>query len=97
MRLSREVVVLIVLMFFGVGGVLAADTASITSKSDDGAYLALDDGTKWIVSDSDMGTVSTWSVGDDVVYIDNSKNCTHTEVINTDDDGDAVCVEPVTN
>jgi len=49
------------------------------------------------VSPSDRGTVSTWTVGDDVVYIDDSKICANTEIINTDEGGDEVCVKPIAN
>lgn len=96
MALASRLFVLGVVLFFGVRVVLAtADTASISDKSDDGAYLELDDGTKWIVSPSDQSTVSTWTVGDDVVYIDDSKNCAKIEIINVDDSGDEVCAKQI--
>ncbi len=97
MRFTGILLILVVFLCLNVRGVLAADTASIQAKSDDGAYLALDDGTKWIVSSSDRSTVSTWTVGDDVVYVEDSKNCTNTEIINTDEDGDEICVKPLAN
>jgi hypothetical protein len=97
-RVSIAVVFMtIMLLFCGVRVVRAADTASITDKSDDGSYLALDDGTKWIVEPSDRSTASTWTVGDDVVYIDDSKNCTNVEIINTDEGGDEVCAKQISN
>ena len=68
-----------------------ADTASITVKSDDGIYVGLDDGTKWLVSKSGTSLVSGWAVGDDVVEVEDSKACTGTELINTDEQGEAVC------
>ena len=74
----------------------AADTASITDKSDDGAYLGLDDGTKWIVSSADRSTASTWTVGDDVVIVENAKNCSGVEIIYTDENGDEVCAKKIT-
>lgn len=98
MRVAGPLTLLIaVSLLFGIPVVRAAETASITAISDDGAYIALDDGTKWIVSAPDRSTVSTWVVGDDVVYIDNSKNCSNIEIINTDEDGDEACVKPVGN
>jgi hypothetical protein len=72
--------------------VYGADTASITVKSDDGIYVGLDDGTKWLVSKSGTPLVSGWAVGDDVVEVEDSKTCSGTELINTDEQGEAVCV-----
>jgi len=88
---------LLVPIFLCTVNVLAAVKASISAKSDDGAYIALDDGTKWLVSSGDQATVSLWLVGDDVVYIDNSKSCSGTEIINTDEDGEEACVKPLPN
>ena len=47
---------LIAFLFRLVPVVYAAEAASISDKSDDGAYLSLDDGTKWIVESSDRNT-----------------------------------------
>jgi len=96
MRLTVRLLVLIVLLFFGVCVMRAADTATITDKSDDGAYIGLDDGTKWIVSPSDRSTSSTWTVGDDVVIVDDSNTCSGVEIIDTDENGDEVCAKQVT-
>lgn len=95
MRLFRQSLVLITLLVVGVCVARAADSASITDKSDDGAYLGLDDGTKWIVSPSDRSTTSTWTVGDDVVIVDDSKSCPGVEIINTDENGDEVCAKQI--
>jgi hypothetical protein len=70
MKLITRALLLTVLLVFCVYAARAADTASITDKSDDAAYLGLDDGTKWIVSPSDRSTASTWTVGDDVVIVE---------------------------
>lgn len=69
-----------------------ANTNSITVKSDDGLYLGLDDGTKWLVSKPGMSLVSGWSVGDDVVEIEDSEPCSGTELVNINEHGEAVCV-----
>ena len=73
MRLIRTCLVLLIFLMAGCYAARAADTASITDKSDDGAYLGLDDGTKWIVSSADRSTASTWTVGDDVVIGEKEK------------------------
>ena len=78
-----------------VGDAGAADTASITDKSDDGAYIGLDDCTKWIVAAPDRATSSTWTVGDDVVVVDDSNKCSDAEIIDTDENGDAVCAQQI--
>jgi len=96
MRLTRNLLVLITLLMVGLCVARAADTASITDKSDDGAYIGLDDGTKWIVSPSDRSTASTWTVGDDVVIVDDTKNCSGVEIIDTDENGDEVCAKQIT-
>lgn len=59
--------------------------------------MALDDGTEWIVESSDRSTSSAWVVGDDVVYVDDSRNCSDTEIINKDEDGDEVCAKRISN
>lgn len=69
--------------------------ASITDKSDDGQYLALDDGSKWLVSDADQSTAAIWLVTDDVLYVQGSKTCPNIEIINVDEDGDEVCARPI--
>lgn len=70
---------------------VAADTASITAKANDGAYVGLDDGTKWLVEHSDESTVSAWTVGDDIVEVDDSTSCSDTELIDTDESGEEAC------
>ena len=95
MRLVGQIVVVTTLLLPCVGAAGAADTASISDKSDDGAYIGLDDGTKWIVSASDRSTSSTWSVGDDVVVVDDSNRCSDVEIIDTDENGDAVCARQI--
>jgi len=97
MRLIGFSLMLLAALSYVISAVHAADTASITSKSDDGAYLALDDGTKWIVAPSDRSTVTTWVIGDDVVEVSDSQSCTNTEIINTDENGDEACVRPLSN
>jgi hypothetical protein len=97
MRFTRTSFVLIIFLVTSVCSACAADTASITDKSDDGAYLGLDDGTKWIVSPADRSTSSTWTVGDDVVIVGDSKNCSGVEIIDTDENGDEVCATKITS
>lgn len=98
MKLAGRLLLLILLLLFSTHNLLsAADSASITTKSDDGSYLALDDGTKWIISPADRNTASTWVVGDDVVYIDDSNNCKSMEIINKDENGDEVCATQITD
>lgn len=69
----------------------AADTDSITAKSEDGAYLALDDGTKWLITKSDQKTAAAWLVTDDVVTVDSSKVCSAAELIDIDENNESVC------
>lgn len=69
----------------------AAETDSITAKSDDGAYIALDDGTKWLVAKGDQKTSASWIAADDVVTVDTSNSCSATELINVDENNEAVC------
>lgn len=69
----------------------AAETDLITAKSDDGAYIGLDDGTKWLVVKSDQKTAASWVAADDVVTVDSSDSCSATELIDVDEDNDAVC------
>lgn len=80
-------------------GVCAIDTSpytsSISDKSDDGRYISLDDGSQWIVDDSDTSTSDTWTDSDDVIVLKNSRFCTNAEIIDTDSDGDEVCASPV--
>jgi hypothetical protein len=96
MKLAGRTLLLTTLFLFSICAARAADTASITDKSDDGAYIGLDDGTKWIVSPSDRSTASTWTVGDDVVIVDDSKSCSGVEIIDTDENGDEVCAKRIT-
>lgn len=95
MKPVGRVILAATLLLPSVGAAGAADTASITDKSDDGAYIGLDDGTKWIVAAPDRSISGTWVVGDDVVVVDDSKNCSDAEIINTDESGDAVCAKQI--
>jgi hypothetical protein len=95
MEAIRTSFVLIAFFMFCFFVAHAADTASITDKSDDGVYLGLDDGTKWIVSPPDRSTASSWTVGDDVVIVENTKNCSEVEIIDTDESGDEVCAKKI--
>lgn len=72
-------------------------TASITDKSDDGKYIALDDGSQWIIDDADTSTSSIWLETDDVIVLRKSRFCTNAELIDTDSDGDEVCATRVQN
>lgn len=87
---------LIIAAFVFVGFLaFAAETASITDKSDNGAYLKLDDGTEWLVDAVDRIESSTWVVGDDVVYTSDTKECSKYKIIDTDENGDSVCASPI--
>lgn len=93
MRGTARWVVLIAMPLICSVRVSAADTDSITAKSDDGAYLALDDGTKWLIAKSDQKTATSWLVADDVVTVDSSHACSATELIDIDIDenNESVC------
>lgn len=91
------IVTIALALLFTTHKIYGADTASITAKSDDGIYIGLDDGTKWLVSKSGAPIVHGWAVGDDVVEIDDSKHCSGTELINADEQGEAVCVRDVSS
>jgi len=67
----------------------------ILATSDDGIYIELNDGTKWLVVSSDASTVRGWILGEDVVEIGKSKPCAGTEFINTDEHGETACVRNV--
>ncbi|MGA7524634.1 MAG: hypothetical protein WBW84_19445 [Acidobacteriaceae bacterium] len=85
-----RVAIIFVCSLFSVSCALAADSGSISAKSDDGVYIGLDDGTKWIIAASDRSTVAGWSIGDDVVYTGTSR-CSGTVIINTQSDGEEAC------
>ena len=97
MRFTRTSLFLAIFLMYVFSVARAADTASITDKSDDGAYLGMDDGTKWLVASADRSTASTWTVGDDVVIVENAKNCSSVEIIDTDENGDEVCATKITD
>ena len=67
----------------------------IEAKSDDGIYIGLDDGTKWLVEKSGAPTVRGWVLGEDVAEIGKSKDCVGTRFVDTDEHGEAVCVRDV--
>lgn len=91
MRGRTRWVVLIAMLSICLVRARAADTDSIAAKSDDGAYLALDDGTKWLIAKNDQKTVASWLVDDDVVTVDSSKVCSATELINVDENNESAC------
>lgn len=71
------------------------DEKVIQAMSDDGIYLELGDGTKWLVVTSDAPTVRGWVLGEDVVEIGKSKDCVGAKFVNDDEHGEAVCVRDV--
>ena len=73
----------------------ARSKAVIQAKSDDGIYIELGDGTKWLVIKSDAPTVRGWVLGEDVVETGKSKDCVGTKFVNNDEHGEAVCVRDV--
>lgn len=91
MRRVSCCIALAALFTISVVRVQAADTDSITAKSDDGTYLALDDGSEWLIAPIDQKTVELWLVADDVVVVGSSRSCSATELINTDENNESVC------
>lgn len=67
----------------------------ISSKSDDGSVLKMGDGSVWVVDSVDRVDSSVWLAADDVIIDDNSSSCVHAQIIDTDEDGEAVCATEV--
>lgn len=67
----------------------------ISSKSDDGAVLKMGDGSVWVVDEVDRVDSSVWLAADSVIIDDDSNSCAHVQIINTDEDDEAVCAKEV--